>query len=97
MLWYYGKGTTREEDAQGTPPQSHTSPSILVYEDTSGMVLLNDRQLDDRQLNYRQLTDRQLNNGQQWGEAYGVRPSLPSAAPVERAPARAHVQSPVYD
>ena len=29
----YGRGTTRAEDAQGTPTQSHTSPSILVYED----------------------------------------------------------------
>ena len=29
-LW---KGTARAEDAQGTPAQSHISPSILVYED----------------------------------------------------------------
>jgi hypothetical protein len=28
-----GRGTTRAEDAQGTPIQSHISPSILVYED----------------------------------------------------------------
>jgi len=28
-----GRGTTRAEDAPGTPTQSHTSPSILVYED----------------------------------------------------------------
>jgi len=27
-----GRGTTRAEDAQGTPTQSHISPSILVYE-----------------------------------------------------------------
>ena len=27
-----GKGTTRAEDAQGTPAQRHISPSILVYE-----------------------------------------------------------------
>ena len=26
-------GTTRAEDSQGTPTQSHISPSILVYED----------------------------------------------------------------
>jgi len=26
------RGTTRAEDAQGTPTQSHISPSILVYE-----------------------------------------------------------------
>jgi len=26
-----GRGTTREEDARGTPTQSHMSPSILVY------------------------------------------------------------------
>jgi len=32
-LW---EGTTRAEDAQGTPTQSHVSPSILVYEDQSG-------------------------------------------------------------
>ena len=29
----HGRGTTRAEDAQGTPTQSHISPSILVYED----------------------------------------------------------------
>ena len=28
-----GGGTTRAEDAQGTPTQSHIPPSILVYED----------------------------------------------------------------
>jgi len=28
-----GRGTTRAEDAQGTPTQSHISSSILVYED----------------------------------------------------------------
>jgi hypothetical protein len=28
-----GIGTTRAEDAQGTPTQSHISPSILAYED----------------------------------------------------------------
>ena len=28
-----GSGTARAEDAQGTPTQSHVSPSILVYED----------------------------------------------------------------
>jgi len=27
-----GRGTTRAEDAQGTPTQSHISPSIVVYE-----------------------------------------------------------------
>ena len=27
-----GRGTTRAEDAQGTPTQSHISPSVLVYE-----------------------------------------------------------------
>jgi len=32
-----GRGTTRADDAQGTPTQSHTSPSILVYEDTCTM------------------------------------------------------------
>ena len=30
-----GRGSARAEDAQGTPPQSHISPSILVYEDNS--------------------------------------------------------------
>ena len=29
----YGRGAARAEDAQGTPNQSHLSPSILVYED----------------------------------------------------------------
>ena len=28
-----GTGTTRAEDDQGPPTQSHISPSILVYED----------------------------------------------------------------
>ena len=28
-----GRGAARAEDAQGTPIQSHISPSILVYED----------------------------------------------------------------
>ena len=28
-----GRGATRAEDAQGTPTQSHISPSILVYEE----------------------------------------------------------------
>ena len=28
-----GRGTTRAEDAQGTPTQSQISPRILVYED----------------------------------------------------------------
>ena len=27
------RGTTRAEDARGTPDQNHISPSILVYED----------------------------------------------------------------
>jgi len=31
--WLNGRGTTRAEDAQGTPTQSHISPSILVYEE----------------------------------------------------------------
>jgi len=31
-----GRGTTRAEDAQGTPTQSHISPSILVYEENGG-------------------------------------------------------------
>ena len=30
-----GRGTTRAEDAQGTPTQSHISPSILVYEENA--------------------------------------------------------------
>ena len=33
-----GRGTTRAEDAQGTPTRSHISPSILVYEDKSFSV-----------------------------------------------------------
>jgi len=31
-----GRDATRAEDAQGTPAQSHISPSILVYEDKIG-------------------------------------------------------------
>ena len=34
-----GRGTTRAEDAQGTPTQSHISPSILVYEEQLAHVL----------------------------------------------------------
>jgi len=30
-IWGEGEGTTRAEDAQGTPTQSHISPSILGY------------------------------------------------------------------
>ena len=30
-----GRGAARAEDAQGTPSQSHISPSTLVYEDKS--------------------------------------------------------------
>jgi hypothetical protein len=29
----FGRGAARAEDAQGTPTQSHISPSILVYEE----------------------------------------------------------------
>ena len=29
----FGRGTTRVEDAQGTPTRSQISPSLLVYED----------------------------------------------------------------
>ena len=30
----FDRGTARAEDAQGTPTQSHISPSILGYEDS---------------------------------------------------------------
>ena len=35
MVKQYGRGTARAEDAQRTPTQSHISPSILVYEDST--------------------------------------------------------------
>ena len=35
-----GRGTTRAEDAEGTPTESHVSLSILVYEEKSGTVFL---------------------------------------------------------
>jgi len=35
---FSGRGTARAEDAQGTPTQSHISPSILVYEDESVLI-----------------------------------------------------------
>jgi len=35
-----GRGTTRAEDAQGTPTQSHISPSLLVYEEYVPTLLL---------------------------------------------------------
>jgi len=34
-----GRGTARAEDAPGTPTQSHISPSILVYEDKTFLVV----------------------------------------------------------
>ena len=34
----YGRGTTRADDAQGTPTENHTSPSIQVYEDSSRLT-----------------------------------------------------------
>ena len=34
--YFSGRGTTRAEDAQGTPTQSHISPSILVYGENMG-------------------------------------------------------------
>ena len=38
-----GRGTTtRAEDAQGTPNQSHTSPSIRVYEDNMAKNVADD-------------------------------------------------------
>ena len=33
-----GRGTTRAEGAQGTPTQSHISPSILVFEDEKSLA-----------------------------------------------------------
>ena len=38
MVGWLDGGTTRAEDAQGTPTQSHLSPSILVYEDQQKTV-----------------------------------------------------------
>jgi len=37
MTWVIdsGRGAARAEDAQGTPTQSHISPSILVYEENN--------------------------------------------------------------
>ena len=34
-----GRGTTRLEDAQGTPTQSRTSPSILLYEENNNALV----------------------------------------------------------
>ena len=34
-----GRGASRAENAQGTPSQSHISPSILVYEDETFEVV----------------------------------------------------------
>ena len=34
------RGATRAKDAQGTPTQSHASPSILVYEDRISQVAI---------------------------------------------------------
>ena len=35
-----GRGAARAEDAQGTPTQSHISPSILVYEEKPCKIFL---------------------------------------------------------
>jgi len=45
--WLNGRGTARAEDAQGTPTQSHISPSILVYEDYSQAGFRQQEQLED--------------------------------------------------
>jgi len=42
-----GRGAARAEDAQGTPTQSHTSPSILVYEDDNSNNEQGDYERDD--------------------------------------------------
>jgi len=42
-----GRGTARAEDAQGTPTQSHISPSILVYEDKKALRSRLDTLLED--------------------------------------------------
>jgi len=34
-----GRGAARAKDAQGTPTQSHISPSILVYEDEPRKIM----------------------------------------------------------
>jgi len=34
-MYTTGRGTARAEDAQGTPTQSHISPSIQVYEENT--------------------------------------------------------------
>ena len=34
-----GRGAARAEDAQGTPTQSHVSPSILVYFTTLRLII----------------------------------------------------------
>ena len=48
------KGTTRAEDAQGTPTQSHISPRILVYEEntTARMEVRGETRRDVRALVY---------------------------------------------
>ena len=35
----FGRGNTRAGDARGTPTQSRVSPSILVYEDETGLAI----------------------------------------------------------
>ena len=36
---FSGRGAARAEDAQGTPTQSHISPSVLVYEEKRRVTL----------------------------------------------------------
>jgi len=44
-----GRGAARAKDAQGTPTQSHISPSVLAYEDK--LVFFNHLDLYHRRMN----------------------------------------------
>ena len=46
---FRGRGAARAEDAQGTPTQSHISPSILVYEEQIEMIKSVIRQIENGQ------------------------------------------------
>ena len=68
-----GRGAARADDAQGTPTQSHRSPSILVYEDYTAGISVRILGKDLSRLNARLILVRRINPGcRVKGLGYGV-------------------------
>jgi len=55
-----GRSTTRAEDAQGTPTQSHISPSILVYEENLDGLVPGDNSSSSLLLSRLELSDTKV-------------------------------------